>query len=344
MKNLNVKNNQAYLITDRLTRSYFCSVDIQDGFLVVANKKTYLVDSRYFSAARKTLSKLGIDCILYVDGNSIKEFLSSIEVNELFIDFNKCSVQDYFTFKNMGFSVLDGSGDIAKLKSIKNQNEIASIKKACKIVEKAYHKIIKEIKLGVTEIEVKDMLEEEMFSLGAEQTSFETIVAFNENSAVPHHQTGQTKLTANSVVLIDAGCKVNGYSSDLTRTAFFGKPSKKFIDCYNAVLSANLAAEQKITENTLCKTADKFARDKLKEYNLDKYFTHSLGHGVGLEIHEYPRLSPKSEEKLKENMVFTIEPGVYFDGEFGIRIEDTVLIKNGKVERLFSDDKNLIIL
>ena len=110
------------------------------------------------------------------------------------------------------------------------------------------------------------------------------------------------------------------------------------------MLKANLTAIQKITENTLTDVADSFARDLLKEGGLDEYFTHSLGHGVGLEIHEYPTLSKRMSVPLKNKMVFTIEPGVYFDGEFGIRIEDTVLLTDGKVERLFTDDKKLLII
>jgi Xaa-Pro aminopeptidase len=140
------------------------------------------------------------------------------------------------------------------------------------------------------------------------------------------------------------GCKVNGYCSDITRTAFFGKPSKKFIDCYNAVLNANQIAIENIGEKTLTDKADAFARDYLKEQGVGEFFTHSLGHGVGLEIHEYPTLSPKKSQVLENGMVFTIEPGVYFDGEFGIRIEDTVTLESGKIKRLFNDSKELLIL
>jgi Xaa-Pro aminopeptidase len=132
--------------------------------------------------------------------------------------------------------------------------------------------------------------------------------------------------------------------SDITRTVFFGEPDQEFIDRYRAVLYANVIAEQKIVAGVTAKEADAFARDYLKEEGLAEYFTHSLGHGVGYEIHEFPTLSKRCEEKLKENMVFTVEPGVYFDGQYGIRIEDTVVMKNGRVSRLFSDDKSLYIV
>ena len=126
--------------------------------------------------------------------------------------------------------------------------------------------------------------------------------------------------------------------------AFFGEPSKEFLDCYDAVLKANEQAIEKITCGVTTCDADGYARKVLSDLGLGEYFTHSLGHGVGLEIHEYPAVSPRTKEKLKNNVVFTIEPGVYIDGKFGIRIEDTVVLKNGKVKRLFTDDKNLILL
>ena len=140
------------------------------------------------------------------------------------------------------------------------------------------------------------------------------------------------------------GALVGGYMSDITRTVYFGEPDEEFKNRYRAVLYANVIAEQKIVAGVTAKEADAFARDYLKEEGLDKYFTHSLGHGVGYEIHEFPTLSKRSDAIIEENMVFTVEPGVYFDGKYGIRIEDTVVVKDGRVKRLFSDDKSLYIV
>ena len=183
-----------------------------------------------------------------------------------------------------------------------------------------------------------------MVKLGAQGLAFDTIVAFGKNSAIPHHVTGDTPLTENTVVLIDTGAKYKGYCADITRTYFFGKPNGKFIDRYNAVLDANLLAEEKIYVGLSVKDADNIARQSLKQVGLDNFFTHSLGHGLGLDIHESPSLSPKGEGTILENSPFTIEPGVYFDGEYGIRIEDTVYISGEKLIRLFTDDKTLTCL
>ena len=198
----------------------------------------------------------------------------------------------------------------------------------------------------MTENEVAAELEYLMRKNGASGTSFDTIVAFGENSSVPHHETGLRKLNYGDIVLIDFGCKYNGYCSDCTRTFLFGDDKKHddFKSAYEKVLEAHLIAKQKITNDITGKQADAYARDCLKKYGLDKYFTHSLGHGIGINIHEFPAISPKSEDTLLNGMVFSDEPGVYFEGKFGIRIEDSVMLDCGKVVSLTDSDKNLIIL
>lgn len=344
MENLPCGKNQAYLITDRLMRKYLCGADVDEGLLLVTDKLFYFTDARYFSAAKVELEKVGVNANLYSGLESVKSFIEKNDIQELLVDFDSTTVSEYNSYLDLGVKVKDCSIILKRVRAVKNGNQLKSIAKACKIAEKAYHTAIKDIKKGITERWLKERLESLMISFGAEETSFETIVAFGKNAAVPHHKTCDCVLEDNSVVLIDMGCKVNGYCSDITRTAFFGKPDKKFIDCYSAVLKANVTAEEKITEGDLTCVADGYARNVLKEVGLDKYFTHSLGHGVGLQIHEYPTLSTRVSEQLKEGMVFTIEPGVYIDGEFGIRIEDTVVMKNGRVERLFADSKELIIL
>ena len=344
MKNLPCNENQAYLVTDRLMRKYLSGVDVEEGYLLYHGKFTCFSDARYFSAARVKLEKVGVNAVLFLGLESIKDYLDKNGITELFVDFDSTTVTEYNLLKDFGISISDSSSVLNKIRAIKSDAEITSIKKACEIAQKAYHTAIKEVKKGITEKWLKDKLESLMLSYGAEGTSFETIVAFGANAAVPHHQTGDTVLKDNMVVLVDMGCKIDGYCSDITRTAFFGIPDKKFIDCYNAVLDANVTAEEEITLGTLTNVADNYAREVLRKKSLDKYFTHSLGHGVGLLIHEYPTLSSKRSDKLINGMVFTIEPGVYIDGEFGIRIEDTVLLNNGKVERLFDDDKKLLIL
>ena len=198
----------------------------------------------------------------------------------------------------------------------------------------------------MSENDVAAELEYLMRKNGASGTSFLTIVAFGKNSSVPHHETCGDKLKFGDIILIDFGCKINGYCSDCTRTFLFGDDGKhgNFKTAYGHVLKAHMLVKEKLVAGVSGKVADGYARNYLKEYELDKFFTHTLGHGIGVNIHENPSLSPRSEEILVNNMVFSDEPGVYFTGKFGIRIEDTVMLSNGKVVSLTDSDKNLIIL
>jgi Xaa-Pro aminopeptidase len=183
-----------------------------------------------------------------------------------------------------------------------------------------------------------------MRDFGSSGVSFDTIVAFGQNSAIPHHETGDTILDVNQPILMDFGATFDGYASDITRTVFYGKPSEDFLSVYDAVLTANLMAEDRIVADITCKDADKIAREYLTDCGYGDKFTHSLGHGVGLRIHEEPTLSPNSNDIIKEGTVFTVEPGVYLNGKFGVRIEDTCYLTGGKTKRLFTDDKKLIVI
>lgn len=344
MRKIDIPVKSAMVITDRITRKYLTKVDIAEGVLVVCDGMTTLTDARYFSAAKNTLENVGVNAVLYKGFETLKSFLKSLNINTLLVDYTTTTVKEYNEYFSLGYKVKDCSKILNESIAIKTPVELEKIKKACEITQKAYHTAIKQVKLGMTEIELKEIIENLYFELGADGVAFDTMVAFGANGAVPHHETGQTKLSNDTPILIDMGCTVDGFCSDLTRTAFFGTPSERFLTCYNAVLNANLLAEQKISVGMSARQADAIARNHLKEYKLDKYFTHSLGHGLGLNIHEYPTLSKKRGYKLKKDTVFTVEPGVYLDGEFGIRIEDSVLLTETGVERLFDDDKKLIIL
>ncbi len=344
MKITMFEDKSAYLLTDRALRRYFTGVDIAEGVLILGENITYFTDSRYILSAKDKLSAKNIECKLYKNIDGVFEHLREIEAEKLFIDYRTTTVKEYEEYNKKGINIFDCSCELEKIMSVKTEEELESIACACKITENAYHDAIKKVRLGMTEIELRDILDNLSLSYGAESIAFETIVAFGKNSAVPHHETGNTVLEKNMPILVDMGCKVNGYCSDLTRTAFFGNPDKEFIKAYESVLNANLLAEEKIVSNISLIDADKIARDYLISCGYGEFFTHSLGHGVGLNIHEYPTLSPKGKGELVENTVFTIEPGVYLDYKFGVRIEDTVVIKDGRVKRLYSDDKQLIIL
>lgn len=338
-----IRENCACLLTDRITRRYFSGCDVAEGFLLLFHgKRVFFTDARYFYAAKNAV--LNAECKLYTGEDCIKEELDLNAVRTLYIDYDTTTLTEYAKYKKFGAEIKDCGAALKNLRLVKSDGEIGNIARACKIIESAFYAVLPLIKKGVTEKQIKAAIESEVLKSGGEGTSFDVIVAFGENSAVPHHVTGDTALTENMPVLIDCGCKYNGYCSDLTRTAFYGKPSAKFLDVYDAVKRANEKAERELTPDMPLKQADAVAREYLKSRGYGEKFTHSLGHGVGLEIHESPYLSPKGKGVLPVGAAFTVEPGVYIDGEFGVRIEDTAVMTANGVKRLFGDGKELIIL
>ena len=344
MKKFKFTNKNACLVLDDLTSEYFMGAPLEEGFLVVADSLTFFVDARSYHGVKKGLEDKGVDVRLYSALTDIKDFLTEIGTENLYLDFSKVSVKRYNELLSFGLELKDAEDILSSMRAIKTNEEKESLVKACEIAQKALYKAIESVKIGISELELKEQIEKSIKEFDGSGTSFDTIVAFGKNGAIPHHKTDSTILQNDMPILIDMGAKYKGYCSDITRTFFFGKPTEKFVGCYNAVLKANEVAIENIKCGTLTCDADGFARKVLTEKGLGEYFTHSLGHGVGREVHEFPYLSPKKSAELKEDMVFTIEPGVYLENEFGIRIEDTVLLTNEGVKRLFTDSKELKII
>ena len=211
--------------------------------------------------------------------------------------------------------------------AVKSAEEISLIEASCRITQDSLYAALGAVREGIAERELAAEIEYQMKKRGATKTSFDLIVAFGENAAVPHHETGDRKLGKNECVLTDIGCVYRGYCSDMTRTVFYGEPTEEFSSAYEAVLGSALAAERNIRPGMTGVRADAFARDYLAGRGLAAYFTHSLGHGVGVNIHEAPYLSPKRENILRDNMVFSIEPGVYLDSKKYMR--DTLKLFDG---------------
>lgn len=339
-----LNENNLYLLTNEKQRLYLTGFFATDGYVVVSDGKKFLfVDPRYFYAAQKALKNSDATVVKGFK-NEAFEFLKSTGKKDLYIDYTKTSISEAEEYGELGFSLKDCSKDMVASMKIKSDEELKNIKKACAIAEASLKCVLPLIKEGISELELAAALEAEFKKHGASNPSFETIVAFGKNAAVPHHETGSTRLKNNECVLIDFGCLYKGYCSDMTRTFFYGKPDKQFKKAYEAVLEAHLAAEKGIYAGIECVAADKIARDILEERGYGKYFTHSLGHGIGVNIHEPPALSPKGKGTLENRMVFSIEPGVYLDGKFGIRIENTVTLKGGKVVPFMKTTKKLVTL
>jgi Xaa-Pro aminopeptidase len=221
------------------------------------------------------------------------------------------------------------AGHIETLRIVKDEGEIALIRQSVLINSRAFDQALKRIKPGIAEADVAAEIDYRSRRLGAEHPAFDTIVAMGERAALPHAQPGTTKLRS-GMLLIDMGAFHEGYASDMTRMVHLGKATAKYKQTYKAVLEAQLAAIDAVRAGTTSGAVDRVTRQTLKNHGLDREFVHSTGHGLGLEIHEAPRLGRKDKTRLAAGMVITIEPGVYIEGWGGIRIEDTVLVtKNG---------------
>lgn len=334
---------EAVLTEQSDLRQYLTGISTSFGYVLSdKNGTVFYTDSRYLEAAKASLAGTDIE---------VKQFSGTVEnllkdYKEVAVPLEKTYYPDYLKLVNAGKTVVDSGKAFAEAMSIKQDYELDYIGKACKITDEAFVDLLPRIKEGMTESEVAAELEYLMRLKGASGTSFDTIVAFGKNSSIPHHETCGDKLKFGDIILIDYGCKTGGYCSDCTRTFLFGDDKKhgEFKKSYESVLTAHMLVKEKLVSGMTGRDADAVARNYLKECGLDKYFTHSLGHGIGVNVHEFPFLSPKSLHVLKDGMVFSDEPGVYFEGDYGIRIEDTVTLQSGKVISLTDSDKKLLIL
>ena len=335
------------IITSPAALFYLSGFDQSDAVIVLTKSAAYyLTNPLYEIAAKSAVSKEFIVKIL--SRKDTDAFLRTViaRAGKVGVEEEDMSVAKYRSlFGDSGIETKDISPAVAKMRVVKSPEELLVIKTAEGIVDKAFESILGFLKEGVTEREVKDALERKMLSLGADGTAFDTIVAFGENAAMPHAVSGDRALKKGDCILMDFGAKYKGYCSDFTRTVCFGAPQQKFKQAYDVVLTAQRAAIDYVAAGgRSAKQADKIARDIVDKSPFAGTFNHTLGHGVGIMIHESPSLSALSTDKLTDGMVFTIEPGVYLEGEFGIRIESLLTIENGKLTVIDRSDKEIYIV
>jgi Xaa-Pro aminopeptidase len=235
-------------------------------------------------------------------------------------------------------------GWIEELRMVKSPAEIALIHRSVQTNSRAFEQAVARVRPGMTEQDLAAELEYRMRRLGAEKPAFETIVAAGVRSALPHAQPTAARLKPRDLVLVDMGAQQDGYCSDMTRMLFLGTPTAKVKRVYRAVLEAQLAAIAAVRAGASTAAVDRVARKVLRGYGLDRAFVHSTGHGLGLEIHEPPRLGKRDKARLKAGMAITIEPGVYLEGFGGIRIEDTVVVTENGCEILTPTGKELRVI
>ncbi|MCX8064774.1 MAG: Xaa-Pro peptidase family protein [Candidatus Hydrogenedentes bacterium] len=272
-------------------------------------------------------------------------FLKDSRLKKLAIISEKTNLRFYERLKSEDFEIYRVDDDISSMRMIKDNNEISLIKKACEITYTSLEKALGIVREGISEREIAGYIEYQFKLNGAEAIGFDTIVLFGAKSSLPHGKPSDNKLKPGDVILIDCGCVYKGYHSDITRTFVFGAiPGVWFENIYQITKEAQSNALKFLKDDVSCKEIDYEARRCIAKRGFGMFFGHGLGHGVGLEIHELPRLNKDSNSNLKSGVVVTIEPGIYLPGKGGVRIEDTVVITEEGCEILTNFEKNLIVL
>lgn len=323
----------AYLVTNDVNITYLTEYPSPESWLLVSSKKAfYITDARYSLEARKSLKGVNVKQCSKSFLGIFSNLVVSYKLKRIGFDTRHISLSTFKKIKKVcpkGVKLISQDKCVEKFRQIKGKDEIAHIRECIQLNLLAYGYLRRIIKPGFTEKEVLIRLERYVKSKGA-SFSFAPIIASGANSCFPHAQISDRKIRVNESVLVDMGIAFKGYKSDLTRMFFLGKISPHIHKVYEIVSTAQKRAIEKIRSNVAASEIDKEARNYLRENKLSKYFVHSLGHGIGLEVHEDPLISEKNTHRLKEGMIFTVEPAVYIPGRFGIRVEDMVLVtKNG---------------
>ncbi len=343
---LDQKQLDAFVVFHPENRRYLSGFTGSAGCLIIANKTAYLaVDFRYVEQAKKESPEFDVVQIKGDLLDWLPEFLSELGAKKAGFEADQISFNMHQklskTLSNKGLHIklIPAVGLVESIRVVKESEELKFIAEAAQLADAAYDQAKSLLRPGITEKELAWVLEKFLREKGSQAVPFDIIVASGTNAALPHAKPTEKALGRNEPVVIDLGAAVNGYCCDLTRTYIIDNGDKTFSKIYDIVLGAQLTAISNIVTGMNGDQADRLARTVIEQTKYGDAFGHSLGHGVGLETHELPRLGPKSLDVLADGMVFTIEPGIYVTGWGGVRIEDTVVMENGKVKSLTRADK-----
>lgn len=336
---LSNSNSDALILISDQNRYWISDFRSSAGFAICMKDKIFLLlDGRYYEMAKAEIKNNKIELILYTSFNQIKEIFNDYNINSIVVEGDYMNVNEYNTFKNLvnDIKVIDSK----KLRISKNYNEIISMKKAVDITIKAMDWLMENIKPGMSEKEVANLSISKMLEFGAEKQSFDTIVASGENGAYPHHKPTNRVIQEGEFITIDMGCIYNGYCSDMTRTFSIGElKNQKLKEAYEVVLKANQRGIEMAKVGITGAELDSYVREVIDNTEFKEYFVHSTGHGVGIDVHEYPNVAKSYKNKILNGSVITIEPGIYIPDVGGIRIEDMVYVSDTGNELLTKDSK-----
>lgn len=335
------------------TIRYLSGFSGSNAVLLVTGKEAFLItDGRYLNQAKEQVR--GAQISTYSGGSSIADAFvrelksnknirfrgrTGFEVGKMTVDFYQCF---HSAFPNT--ALVETKDVVEPIAAVKSANEIAATRRACEITDRVFESLLGEIKPGVCEMDLAAEITYRHMKFGAERNAFHPIVASGERSALPHGRASEKKIKKGDFLTFDIGCVADGYTSDMTRTVVVGKASSEQKKIYNVVLEAQTRSAAAVAPGVPCSDLDAMARTIITDAGYGDKFTHSLGHGIGQEVHSFPRLNKTSKDKLVPGHIVTIEPGIYIEGFGGVRIEDDVVVTAEGGEILNRSPKQLIEL
>jgi len=339
------KGLDALLLSQPENLRYLSGFTGSSGWLLISGQNAILAtDFRYVEQAKGESP----DFEIIQTKQELRDWLPDLGWHKLGFEANCISYDSYHKLseaiktKQLNLELVSTTGIVEQLRSIKEPGELGFITKAIELTDAAFEQARAIIRPGITEKEAAWEIEKFLRQEGSEGLPFEIIVASGPNSALPHARPTEKIICSGESVLIDMGARINGYCSDFSRTLFLGETDKSLQEIYNIVLKAQTTAIKGIESGMDASQADRLARSVVEQAGYGDAFGHGLGHGVGLAVHEFPALGPSSSDSLADGMVFTIEPGIYLAGKGGVRIEDMVVLKNGKAKVLSKAKKDLL--
>lgn len=346
-----LNDRQAALVTSETNIRYLTDFPNSEGTMLISKGKSFLlVDFRYGEAAAKAV--INCEVVVYDSlSETLTDLLTRLNIEEVLIESSDLTVHRANALRKVfgecGCKMITNDNldrILSNIRIIKTDAELEKIEKAQRITEEAYLELLNFVKAGVTESQLALELEFLMRKKGASGVSFDLITISGKKTSMPHGVPDNTEIKSGDFITFDIGAIYDGYHSDMTRTVALGEVSDEQKEIYSIVLEAQLSALAKVKSGVKASEIDKTARDIITARGYGDYFRHSTGHGVGLEIHEQPNVSPKSTTILSKGMVITVEPGIYLPGKFGVRIEDMVAVTADGCRNFATLPKELIIL
>lgn len=344
-----LKDNEAFWISSGSNRFYLTGFNSSAGtVLVTRTKAVFFIDFRYFEKAKQTVNSCEV--VLFDKGDKgIFEFCKEENIKTIFVETSNTSINQHKYLNNLfeGIEISDDNildTSLNKMRAVKSEKELSFIREAQSLTEQTFDYILPRISVGKTEREIMLDMEFFMRGLGASGVAFDFIVVSGKNSSLPHGVPTEKKIENGDFITMDFGAIVNGYCSDMTRTVAIGSVTDEQKLVYNTTLKAQLSAIENIKSGAICGDIDKIARDIIYNAGYKGCFGHALGHSVGIDVHESPNLSPNNSAVLEVGNVVTVEPGIYIENKFGVRIEDMVYVTENGCINLTKTPKELIIL